>query len=126
MKTSDPKTSTTGLTKRKEKPQKYYLPEDWESDPSSSESSSSESHWCNNRKYKNKRRDKKKNHWNFTKQDSSDPFLSNSDSFNERYIKSKRLDKKNKYQKKKQDPVKLCAKLAANLLMKAYKSKTLK
>ena len=52
---------------------------------------------------------------------------SDSDFSDDRNYKRKIRDKKKKYQKiKKQDPIKLCAKLTAKLLTAAYKSKILK
>ena len=48
------------------------------------------------------------------------------DSSDESDYKSKRRHKKKNQWKKKQDPIKLCAKLTAKLLKTAYKSKVLK
>ena len=58
---------------------------------------------------------------------SSDSPSSNSDSSDDRKYKHGRLENNNKYRKrKKQDPIKLCAKLMAKLLTTAYKSDIIK
>ena len=58
----DPKPLTlpTESSKRKEKAQKEYVPEDPESEPSPSDSSSNESDWYDDIKSKIKRRNKRK------------------------------------------------------------------
>ena len=61
-----------------------------------------------------------KKHQKHKKQDSSDSSSSNSDSSNERNYKIKRHDKNTSHRER--DPIKLCAKLTANLLTTAYKT----
>ena len=123
----DPKTLTlpTESSKREEKARKEYVPEDPESDPRSSYSSSksNSSDDTKYRKSKSKRREKKKKHRKRTLSDSS---LSDSDLSGESQYKSKRRNKKNSYQKKKRDPIKLCAKLTAKFLITAFKLKIIK
>ena len=84
-KTPDPKTLTlpTDSSKPKEKAQKEYVPEDPDSYPIYSDSSSSKSNSSDDRKYsesKRKCRDKKKNHRKCTKHDPSKSSSSESDS----------------------------------------------
>ena len=112
---SDPKTPITESSKRKEKAQIEYVPEDPESESSLSDLSLREYNSSNDNKYKSKRRNKNKN-----QQDSSGSFSSNSDLLDESNYKSKICHKKKKYWKKKQDPIKLCAKLTEKLLTPAY------
>ena len=81
------------------------------------ETSSSDSRGKKNKIKKKKRRKHRKD-------DSSDPSSSDdSDSSDDRYYRRKRCKKK-RYRKK--DPIKLCAKLTAKLLMTAYKSKIIR
>ena len=74
---------TNGINKQKGK---LNVPEDPESDPLLSDSSSSKYDFSNNTKYrksKSKGCDTKKKHWKLTKQDLLDSFVSDSGSFNE-------------------------------------------
>ena len=103
---------------------KEHVPEDPESDRSSSDSSSVISNSSDDNKYiksKSKRHDKKKNHRKRMKQDSSKSSTRDSDS-------SKKSDYKNQETQEKEEPLKhyhfkLCTKLTSKFLTKAYKSK---
>ena len=86
------KTPATESSALKEIAQKYYLPEDPDSDPNSSDSSLSDSGSSGDSNYKHRKRENKKKQW----------------------------------KRKKQDPIKLCPNLTANLLTTAYKSKVLR
>ena len=95
-------------------------------DPSLSDSSPKESNSSNDTnssKSKKKKRNKKRKRRKDKKVDSSDPSSSNSDlSFDNDYRRKQR--KRESDQKK--DPIKLCARLTAELLTTAYKSKITK
>ena len=108
-KTPDP-TPLTRPTESSKRKGKLHVSEDPETDPSSLESSLSNSnlsHDSNYRKYRSKVRDKNKNYWKHTKQDSLGSSFRDSDSSNKSDYRCKRHKNKKSHQKK--DPIKLCA-----------------
>ena len=88
----DSKTPATESPARKGKARKYYVQEDPDSKPNSSDLLSNDSDQYKNYNYKHRRHNNKKKYWKCNKQ----------------------------------DPIKLCTKLMAKLLITAYKSKVLK
>ena len=105
---------------------KPHVPADPESDPWSSDSSSSKSDFLadsNYNKSKSKTLNKKKRFHKHKKHDSSDSSSSDYDLFNNSDCRRK-IRKKKIHQKK--DPIKLSAKLTAKLLTTEYKSKIIK
>ena len=99
---------------------------DPKSDPSLSDSSSSEFYLSNVTNYsesKKKKRNKNKNHQKHKKQDLSDSSSSDYDSSDNSDYRCKRHNNNIHWKK---DPIKLCARLTAKLLTTAYKSKIIK
>ena len=92
-----------------------------------SDSSPSESDSSYDRKYrksKSKVHDKEKNHQKHTKQDPSDLSLRDYDLSNKSDYRRKRCNKNKSH--RKEDPIKLCAKLTEKLLTTAYKLNIIK
>ena len=110
--------TTNGFVKAK---MKSTCTADQESDLSPLDSSSSKSDFSNDSNYskpETKRRDKKKKRHKHNKQESSDSLSSDSDS-------SKDIEYRLKWRKKKShrknDPIKLCARLTAKFLTASHK-----
>ena len=93
--------------------EKEHVPDVPDPEPSSSDSSS-----------KKKKHNKKKKGQKHRKDDSSDPSSSDdSDSSDDSYYRRKRRKKKIR---RKNDPIKLCARLTKKLLTEAFKSKIIR
>ena len=141
---TQPEDLSTWATDSSKRKWKAHLPAEPESDPSPSDSSSSESDSSDNRngrKYKRNneydsendinysksnrnKHDKRKKRRKHKKQDLPDSSSSDYDSSNNSDYRRKRRNKKKIHRKK--DPIKICARLTAKLLILAYKSKIIK